>query len=47
MAGASTSPPGTSLRFEPGEARDVALIPLAGRRIARGMNARVNGPLDR
>ncbi len=38
---------GTSLRFEPGEARDVALIPLAGRRIARGMNARVNGPLDR
>ena len=38
---------GTSLRFEPGEARNVALIPLAGRRIARGMNARVNGPLDR
>ena len=36
---------GTSLRFEPGEARDVALIPLAGLRIARGMNARVNGPL--
>ena len=38
---------GTSLRFEPGEAREVALVPLAGRRIARGMNARVNGPLDR
>ena len=37
---------GTSLRFEPGEARDVALIPLAGLRIARGMNARVNGPLE-
>lgn len=36
---------GTSLRFEPGEARDVDLIPLAGLRIARGMNARVNGPL--
>jgi urease subunit beta len=36
---------GTSLRFEPGEARDVRLIPLAGLRIARGMNARVNGPL--
>lgn len=36
---------GTSLRFEPGEARDVELIPLAGLRIARGMNARVNGPL--
>jgi urease subunit beta len=37
---------GTSLRFEPGEARDIALIPLAGLRIARGMNARVNGPLE-
>ncbi|MEO6238858.1 MAG: urease subunit beta [Vicinamibacterales bacterium] len=40
-------PAGTSLRFEPGEARDVTLIPLAGRRIARGMNALVDGPLDR
>ena len=37
---------GTSLRFEPGEARDISLIPLAGLRIARGMNARVNGPLE-
>ena len=36
---------GTSLRFEPGEARDVALIPLAGLRVARGMSGRVNGPL--
>jgi urease subunit beta len=36
---------GTSLRFEPGEARDVALIPLAGLRVARGMNALVDGPL--
>jgi urease subunit beta len=39
-------PAGTSLRFEPGEARHVTLIPLAGLRIAFGMNARVNGPLD-
>jgi urease beta subunit len=39
-------PAGTSLRFEPGEARDVTLIPLAGKRIAHGMNALVNGPLD-
>jgi urease subunit beta len=39
-------PAGTSLRFEPGEARDIALIPLAGLRVARGMNARVNGPLE-
>ena len=37
---------GTSLRFEPGEARDTSLTPLAGLRIARGMNARVNGPLE-
>ena len=39
-------PAGTSLRFEPGESRYVTLIPLAGRRVAYGMNARVNGPLD-
>ena len=39
-------PAGTSLRFEPGESRHVTLIPLAGRRIAFGMNALVNGPLD-
>jgi len=38
---------GTSLRFEPGEARDVALIPLAGRRVAFGMSGRINGPLER
>jgi urease beta subunit len=38
-------PAGTSLRFEPGEARDVSLVPLAGRRRAYGMNALVNGPL--
>ena len=39
-------PAGTSLRFEPGESRDVSLIPLAGRRVAYGMNALVNGPLQ-
>jgi urease beta subunit len=36
---------GTSLRFEPGEARDVTLVPLAGLRIARGMRGLVDGPL--
>ena len=40
-------PAGTSLRFEPGDERDVILIPLAGRRIAYGMNALVSGPLTR
>ena len=39
-------PAGTSLRFEPGEGRDVSLVPLAGLRIARGMNGRVDGPLQ-
>jgi len=37
---------GTSLRFEPGDEREVVLIPLAGRRVAYGMNALVNGPLS-
>ncbi len=36
---------GTSLRFEPGEARDVRLIPLSGRRNVFGMSGRINGPL--
>jgi len=40
-------PAGTSLRFEPGEARDIRLIPLAGRRVAFGMSGRINGPLRR
>ena len=37
---------GTSLRFEPGEARDVTLISLAGRRAVFGMSGRINGPLS-
>ena len=37
---------GMSLRFEPGEARDVTLIPLAGRRAVFGMSGRINGPLS-
>ena len=39
-------PAGTALRFEPGEGREVDLVPFRGRRIAFGMNALVNGPLD-
>jgi urease subunit beta len=38
-------PSGTAVRFEPGERRSVALIPLGGKRIVYGFNARVNGPL--
>ena len=39
-------PAGTSLRFEPGDEREITLIPLAGARVAFGMNALVNGPLS-
>jgi urease subunit beta len=39
-------PAGTSLRFEPGDEREVVLVPFAGRRVAYGMNALVNGPLS-
>jgi urease subunit beta len=38
-------PAGTSLRFEPGDEREVILIAFAGRRRAYGMNGLVNGPL--
>lgn len=40
-------PAGTALRFEPGEGREVDLVPFGGRRVAFGMNALVNGPLDK
>jgi urease subunit beta len=40
-------PAGTSVRFEPGEQRTVQLVALGGRRIVRGFNGLVNGPLDR
>src|SRR3954469_18618031 len=39
-------PAGTAVRFEPGEQRSVQLVALAGRRIVRGLNGAVNGPLD-
>jgi urease beta subunit len=39
-------PAGTSLRFEPGEGREISLVPFAGSRTVFGMNALVNGPLD-
>lgn len=38
-------PAGTSLRFEPGDERDITLIPLAGSRAVYGMNGLVNGTL--
>ncbi len=37
---------GTAVRFEPGEEREVELVPLGGERTVYGMNALVGGDLD-
>jgi len=39
-------PAGTAIRFEPGDQRDVQLVPFAGERRVFGFNGLVNGPLD-
>jgi urease subunit beta len=39
-------PAGTAIRFEPGDSREVQLIPFAGRRRVFGFNGLINGPLD-
>ncbi|WP_337173989.1 urease subunit beta [Paludisphaera sp.] len=39
-------PSGTAVRFEPGEVKEVSLIPYAGHRAVYGFNALVNGSLD-
>ena len=36
---------GTAVRFEPGQKREVRLVPLGGRRHVYGFNARVMGKL--
>jgi urease subunit beta len=36
---------GTAVRFEPGQTRDVRLVPLSGARRVYGFNQRVMGPL--
>src|ERR1700704_1283582 len=38
-------PAGTAVRFEPGQTRDVQLIPFAGRREVHGFRAQIMGPL--
>jgi urease beta subunit len=38
-------PAGTAVRFEPGQTREVALIPYAGARTVYGFNAKVSGRL--
>jgi urease beta subunit len=37
---------GTAVRFEPGDTRDVELVPLGGTREVFGLNQLVEGPLD-
>ena len=37
---------GGSVRFEPGAAHDVELIPIRGRRIVAGLRGECGGPLD-
>lgn len=39
-------PSGTSVRIEPGEVKEVSLIPYGGRRVVYGFNALVSGRLD-
>ncbi|MFD7511362.1 urease subunit beta [Streptomyces sp. NPDC059853] len=39
-------PAGTAIRFEPGIPVEVALVPIAGRRIVPGLRGETGGPLD-
>ncbi|OYX26472.1 MAG: urease subunit beta [Rhodobacterales bacterium 32-66-7] len=38
-------PSGTAMRFEPGQTREVWLVPFSGARVVYGFNGRVMGPL--
>jgi len=39
-------PSGTSIRFEPGDSREVSLTEYGGEKIVYGFSGLVNGPLD-
>ena len=39
-------PPGTAVRFEPGQSRTVELVALAGDRIVYGFRGEIMGPLE-
>jgi urease subunit beta len=39
-------PAGSSVRFEPGDEREVALVTIGGRRIVHGFNGLTEGALD-
>ena len=38
-------PAGTAVRFEPGQSREVSLVPSGGARLIYGFNQKVMGPL--
>ncbi len=38
-------PAGTAVRFEPGQSREVRLVPYSGARVVYGFNQEVMGPL--
>jgi urease subunit beta len=40
-------PAGTAVRFEPGQSREVSLVPYAGDRVVYGFNGAVMGALPR
>jgi urease subunit beta len=40
-------PSGTAVRFEPGQTREVSLIPYVGARLVYGFNKAVMGPLPK
>ena len=39
-------PAGTAVRFEPGDGKEVELIPIGGSREIHGLNNQTNGPLE-
>ena len=39
-------PAGTTVRFEPGDEKEVTLVALGGSRQVYGFNGRINGPID-
>jgi urease subunit beta len=39
-------PAGTAVRFEPGDEREVVLVPFTGSRQVYGFNGRINGSID-
>ncbi|WP_026564563.1 urease subunit beta [Bacillus sp. UNC41MFS5] len=39
-------PAGTAVRFEPGDAKEIDLVPFAGKREVYGLNNKTDGPLD-